>query len=54
MLAVPKGTSQRKGAETMKKNRVLILGSGLDGLYTALAFEKRRDPRFRGQWIPVH
>jgi NADH:ubiquinone reductase (H+-translocating) len=30
----------------MKKNRVLILGGGFGGLYTALEFEKRRDPDF--------
>jgi NADH dehydrogenase len=29
-----------------KKTRVLILGGGFGGLYTALEFEKRRDPRF--------
>ena len=29
-----------------KKTRVLILGGGLGGLYAALQFEKRRDPRF--------
>jgi NADH dehydrogenase len=30
----------------MKKNRVLILGGGFGGIYTALDFEKRRDPDF--------
>ncbi len=30
----------------MKKNRVLILGGGFGGTYTALEFEKRRDPDF--------
>jgi NADH dehydrogenase len=29
-----------------KKTRVLILGGGFGGLYAALQFEKRRDPRF--------
>ncbi|HVI81428.1 MAG TPA: NAD(P)/FAD-dependent oxidoreductase [Chthoniobacterales bacterium] len=29
-----------------KKTRVLILGGGFGGLYAALEFEKRRDPRF--------
>ena len=29
-----------------KKTRVLILGGGFGGLYAALAFEKRKDPRF--------
>src|SRR6266581_6584605 len=28
------------------KTRVLILGGGFGGLYAALEFEKRRDPRF--------
>src|SRR5438874_11480846 len=28
------------------KTRVLILGGGFGGLYAALQFEKRRDPRF--------
>src|SRR4029077_4080817 len=28
----------------MKKTRVLILGGGFGGLYTALEFERRRDP----------
>ena len=27
------------------KTRVLILGGGFSGLYAALQFEKRRDPR---------
>jgi NADH dehydrogenase len=30
----------------MKKTRVLILGGGFGGVYTALEFEKRRDPDF--------
>lgn len=30
----------------MSKTRVLILGGGFGGLYAALEFEKRRDPRF--------
>src|SRR5438874_10190342 len=29
-----------------EKTRVLILGGGFGGLYAALEFEKRRDPRF--------
>src|ERR1700751_3311347 len=29
-----------------RKTRVLILGGGFGGLYAALQFEKRRDPRF--------
>src|SRR4030095_12905208 len=29
-----------------KKTRVLILGGGFGGLYAALEFEKRKDPRF--------
>lgn len=29
-----------------EKTRVLILGGGFGGLYAALQFEKRRDPRF--------
>ena len=29
-----------------KKTRVFILGGGFGGLYAALQFEKRRDPRF--------
>src|SRR5499427_1921061 len=29
-----------------EKNRVLILGGGFGGLYAALEFERRRDPRF--------
>jgi len=32
--------------ESMKKNRVLILGGGFGGLYAALAFEKRHHPDF--------
>jgi NADH:ubiquinone reductase (H+-translocating) len=28
------------------KTRVLILGGGFGGLYAALEFEKRNDPRF--------
>ena len=31
---------------SMKKNRVLILGGGFGGLYTALEFEKLSDPDF--------
>jgi NADH dehydrogenase len=31
---------------SMKKKRVLILGGGFGGLYTALEFEKRHDPDF--------
>ena len=30
----------------MKKTRVMILGGGFGGVYTALEFEKRRDPEF--------
>jgi len=30
----------------MKKTRVLILGGGFGGVYTALEFEKRSDPGF--------
>jgi NADH dehydrogenase FAD-containing subunit len=30
----------------MEKTRVLILGGGFGGVYTALEFEKRRDPDF--------
>ena len=30
----------------MKETRVLILGGGFGGLYTALEFERRRDPDF--------
>jgi cation diffusion facilitator CzcD-associated flavoprotein CzcO len=30
----------------MKKTRVLILGGGFGGVYTALEFEKRRDADF--------
>jgi NADH dehydrogenase len=30
----------------MKKTRVLILGGGFGGVYTALEFEKRSDPDF--------
>src|SRR5260221_8499587 len=30
----------------MKKNRVVIVGGGFGGIYTALEFEKRRDPDF--------
>jgi NADH dehydrogenase FAD-containing subunit len=29
-----------------EKTHVLILGGGFGGLYAALEFEKRRDPRF--------
>lgn len=29
-----------------ERTRVLILGGGFGGLYAALEFEKRRDPRF--------
>src|SRR2546427_8809453 len=29
-----------------QKTRVLILGGGFGGLYAALEFEKRKDPRF--------
>jgi NADH dehydrogenase len=32
--------------KNMKKTRVLILGGGFGGVYTALEFEKRRDPDF--------
>ena len=32
--------------ELSEKTRVLILGGGFGGLYAALAFEKRKDPRF--------
>ena len=31
---------------SMKKRRVLILGGGFGGLYTALEFEKRHDADF--------
>ena len=30
----------------MKKTRVLIVGGGFGGVYTAIEFEKRRDPDF--------
>ena len=30
----------------MRKNRVVIVGGGFGGIYTALEFEKRRDPDF--------
>ena len=30
----------------MEKTRLLILGGGFGGVYTALKFEKRRDPDF--------
>jgi glycine/D-amino acid oxidase-like deaminating enzyme len=30
----------------MRKNRVVIVGGGFGGIYTALEFEKRRDPEF--------
>ena len=30
----------------MKKTRVLILGGGFGGVYTAIEFEKRSDPDF--------
>ena len=33
-------------SSAMKKKRVLILGGGFGGIYTALEFEKRQDPDF--------
>src|SRR6202007_927368 len=30
----------------MRKNRVVIVGGGFGGIYTALEVEKRRDPHF--------